>query len=183
MGGNKPPLALWVIQWKSLLWSHTMTIAGDSMGFKHWESECDGEWGRGFFQPAPGIWQIEFKPQCPSSNLNQQLCSSAEPSRGSSLTRVFGGVQTCLIQVFKQGVLQALELGFSNPRQDAESQLHPLWGVPSSSIWPEGLVITHGSCVAQWCSSQEVGKQSWSSLGKVSSRCGGFPCAKDRQGD
>lgn len=52
-------LVLWVILWEPLLWSYPMEIAVESMRLNHWESDCDGEGGKGFQQPANGSRQTE----------------------------------------------------------------------------------------------------------------------------
>lgn len=44
-----------------------------------------------------GLGRQSSHPPCPSSNPNQQLCSSAEPRWWCSLTRELGGMQVCLI--------------------------------------------------------------------------------------
>lgn len=57
--------------------------------------------------------------QCPGSNSNQWIYSSAEPSRWCTLTRKLSGLQIYLIQILKRGVLLALDPGLPRPRQGA----------------------------------------------------------------
>lgn len=58
-----------------------MEIAGESVEFNHWESDCDGERERTFNQHTDlGIPNSSL--QCPNSNPNQQFCSSAEAVGG-----------------------------------------------------------------------------------------------------
>lgn len=72
--------------------------------------------------------------QCPSSNPNQMFCSSAESSQRCTLARELSRLQNCLIQILKQGVLSILEPNFPTPRQEAESQPHPLWRMSCDPI-------------------------------------------------
>lgn len=58
--------------------------------------------------------------QCTSSNPNQWLSSSAEPSWGYTLTTELGGVQICLIWILTQGILPALEPSLPTPRQGVQ---------------------------------------------------------------
>lgn len=59
----------------TLIWYHE-DLAGESVGLGHWESDCDGERGKGLQQTAHGSWQTEFIPAMPT----QQICSPAVPS-------------------------------------------------------------------------------------------------------
>ena len=88
--------------------------------------------------------------QCPSSHLNRCLCSSAEPvrCRRETLTKEFSGVQICLFQILRWGVLLALNPDFSCP--DKEMNHSPTHcEVPAGLIWPERLATTPESSAAQ----------------------------------
>lgn len=61
-----------------------------SVGLNNWESDCDGEEGRGLQQSAHGLGRPSSYLQCPCSNPNQWLCWSAEPNQGCTLTWELG---------------------------------------------------------------------------------------------
>lgn len=94
--------------------------------------------------------------QCPKTNPNKQFSSSAEPSKGSTLTRKQDGVQIRLFQILK-GVLMALEPSLPMTRKGAKSQPYLLWRMSSDSTWPEGLMATPESSTAQQHSSWDMG--------------------------
>lgn len=89
----------------SLIWHHN-NYRGIS-GHNQREYDYEGEW-RGtcnnqhmdLGRPRPSSCL-----QYPNRNINQKFCSSAEPSQLCTLTREFGSVQICLIQILKQELL------------------------------------------------------------------------------
>lgn len=143
-GGNQPPLALWVTLWEPLLWSRSTGIA--EVGLHHWKSVME-EWGGAYNHQHEHLDRLNAYLQCPRSNPNQQFCSSAEPSRGS--TKELAGMQISLTRILKWEGLPVLELSLPTRRQGAKPQPQPLSGMLSSPTCPVGLVTTPGSHVAQ----------------------------------
>lgn len=121
------------------------------------------EGGGGYINQHMDLSRPSLSLQCPSSNPEVLFCSSAESNQGWSVTKEVIRVQICLILIFKW-ILPVLEPGLPMPRERAKSQPQLLWGVSSTPVWLEGLATIPGSIVAQWHSSWEVGRQSWSSL-------------------
>ena len=127
--GQPVPLVLWITLQKPLLWFHTTRIAGESAGHNHWESDYDRDIERGLQQPAHESWQTEFLPVVRSSNPNQRFCLFCR-TKSEDMPWLSNSV-VCPSQILKQWVLLNLEPGLPIPRQKAESQPHPLWGVSS----------------------------------------------------
>ena len=124
--------------WEPPLWSYPRGLQGNL---------TVTEQGAGMQQPAQGSYRRRLHLRCPSSNSSLQPVSSAELNWRHTLTRALSSVQSCLIQILKQGVLPSLE---PTSRQGTKS--HP--------VRPEGLVRTPGKCAAQRRSSTEADGQS-----------------------
>lgn len=94
---------LWVALWKRLLWSCPLETAWKTTGnltvMKNWGWACNNQ--------HLDLGRSSSYLQCPSSNTNQQLCSSTEPSRWNTLTMELGGVQICLIQISNEEFCQS----------------------------------------------------------------------------
>ena len=145
---ERSPLSLWFLQWEKRTqgdnqhWGHFVgapTLILHRRDYKESSGSISGNLtvmekrGGACNKQHRDLGRLSSHLQCPSSDPNQWLCSSAEPNPGHTLTRELGRMLICLIQILKWGVLPALEPGLLTSRQRS-------WDTAPSTVenvfWP-----------------------------------------------
>lgn len=107
--GDNHPHSTGLALWDLLLSSYPMGIARESATTGNLTMIEKGREGGN--NQHMDLSKSNLFQQCPSSNNNQQLCSFAEPSLGSTLNRELRRMKICLIWILKR----CLEPGLPTP--------------------------------------------------------------------
>lgn len=171
-GDNQPPPALWSLC-KSPYFDLAPWESQGNLQDPNWESDCERQSEGGASNSQRMDLRLSSELEHPSSNTNQWLCSSAEPSLGHFQTRKLCRVQICLTWILKWQVLQALESSLPIHGKVGVTA-SPKWRMSFGPFWPEVQSSSTGT-------ESQVGRidlpQSKDSTGH-----GGFSCYSEAGG-